>query len=307
MRPPLSWLRYILFSPHPHRLRTGWRLLGHFSALVLCINLFSLVTSLWLPSDTLTDIFSLPGQLITSAAITLAVYGSRCWLDRRSFTSLGLGWDFHALRDLIFGIGLSGLLIGLIYLAEWAPGWLDVKGFAWQSQSSWQVWREMLVIFAIFVLVGWQEELLARGYWLQNLADGTNLFWGMIISSGLFALAHLGNLNVSPMAMLGLFAAGLFMAYGYLRTQQLWLPIGLHIGWNFFEGAVFGFRVSGLDTFRLIQQSVHGPELLTGGRFGPEAGLIVLPALLLGAGLIWWYTRRLKQVVRDQVTENQPS
>ena len=67
--------------------------------------------------------------------------------------------------------------------------------------------------------------------------------------------------------------------------------MGLHLGWNFFEGTIFGFPVSGLETFRLLHHTITGPSLITGGEFGPEAGLIVLPAMVLGAGLIYLYTR----------------
>jgi hypothetical protein len=67
--------------------------------------------------------------------------------------------------------------------------------------------------------------------------------------------------------------------------------MGLHLGWNFFEGPVFGFPVSGTSSFRLIRHTVDGPTTLTGGQFGPEAGLIVIPALLFGAALLWAYTR----------------
>ena len=91
--------------------------------------------------------------------------------------------------------------------------------------------------------------------------------------------------------MAGIFFAGVFLAYGYIRTRQLWLPIGLHLGWNFFEGVGFGFPVAGLaDIYKLIRIQVHGPEIWTGGALGPEAGLIVLPALLLGGFLIYLYT-----------------
>jgi hypothetical protein len=113
----------------------------------------------------------------------------------------------------------------------------------------------------------------------------------VLISSILFALGHLGNPHVAWNAILGLALSGAFLAYGYLRTRQLWLPIGLHIGWNFFEGSVFGFQVSGLENFpRLIVQTVHGPELFTGGAFGPEAGLVLLPGLALGVILIYTFT-----------------
>ncbi len=89
----------------------------------------------------------------------------------------------------------------------------------------------------------------------------------------------------------GLFLAGLFLAYAYLRTRRLWLPIGLHIGWNFFESTVLGFPVSGLSLFGLLQNSLAGPDIYTGGAFGPEAGLVLLPALALGTILVYYYTR----------------
>jgi membrane protease YdiL (CAAX protease family) len=142
-----------------------------------------------------------------------------------------------------------------------------------------------------FVAVGFYEELLFRGYYLQNLKDGTNLGIAVLASSAAFGLAHLGNLNASLTSTLGIFAAGLFLAFAWLRTQSLWLPIGIHIGWNFLQGPVFGFEVSGNPTPSLVRHVVDGPELITGGAFGPEAGLLVLPAMALGAGLIWWYTR----------------
>ncbi|MGZ9223813.1 MAG: CPBP family intramembrane glutamic endopeptidase, partial [Anaerolineales bacterium] len=123
------------------------------------------------------------------------------------------------------------------------------------------------------------------------LAGGTNLFWGVIISSAVFSLLHLANPHTTWMSAAGIFFAGVYLAYAYIRTRQLWLSIGLHIGWNFFEGVAFGFPVSGLDIYALTQIKVHGPELWTGGAFGPEAGLIVLPALLVGAGLIYLYSK----------------
>lgn len=142
-----------------------------------------------------------------------------------------------------------------------------------------------------FLLVGWNEEILSRGYHLQTLASGLNLFWGIVLSSAIFGVLHLSNPNATWSSAVGIFLAGMFLAYGYVRTHSLWLPIGLHIGWNTFEGVVFGFPVSGLKVYPLTRISVEGPELLTGGNFGPEAGLVVLPALLLGTLLVHWYPK----------------
>jgi hypothetical protein len=122
------------------------------------------------------------------------------------------------------------------------------------------------------------------------MAEGMNLTLGILLSSLFFASGHLLNPNMNWIAAVGLFLAGLFLAFAYTRTRQLWLPIGLHIGWNFFEGTVFGFPVSGLSLFGMIDHSVNGPVLFTGGAFGPEAGLVLLPALALGTILVYYYT-----------------
>jgi len=73
----------------------------------------------------------------------------------------------------------------------------------------------------------------------------------------------------------------------------------LHIGWNFFEGTVFGFPVSGVNPYALLHLRVSGPELWTGGQFGPEAGLLVLPALLIGSVLVYLYARKIRRDTHD--------
>ena len=223
--------------------------------------------------------------------VTLSVYIARRFLDKRSFASLGFKLDKFTLYDIFAGIAIAFIMMGSIFFAMKILGWLTFESFAWDAEPISNVILQTAMFFFVFILVGWNEELLSRGYHLQTIASGINLFWGVIISSIIFGLLHLGNPNAAWVSAAGIFFAGLFLAYGYIRTKQLWLSIGLHIGWNFFEGVVFGFPVSGLDIYPLTHISVTGPEIWTGGAFGPEAGLIVLPALVLGAVLIYLYTR----------------
>ncbi len=281
-------LTRIFISPEERRLRAGWRLL--IQTLLWLVLMFGLVILFGFISGRLFSNGLILSVIASLFAVTISVFLARKFLDRRSIVSLGLKTDLRALWDLLVGIGIAAAMMAFIYALEWAFGWLSFEGFAWQNQSMDAVLIGTLEMLLIFVLVGWEEELLSRGYHLQNLAAGINLTWGVILSSLIFALMHLGNPNVSVMAVLGLIAAGFFLAFGYLRTRQLWLPIGLHIGWNFFEGTVFGFQVSGLDIYRLIEQTVQGPQIFTGGEFGPEAGLILIPGLALGVVLIYVYS-----------------
>lgn len=293
--PSRSFFSTIFLSPDERRLRAGWRLLIQtilFLALTVIVSLVTGTIAYVLHADLSGALYFALNILVELIAVTLSIYLARRFLDKRSFTSLGFKLDRFMLPDLLAGIVITFIVMGLIFDALWALGWLTFQSFAWNSDPLPYVMLQTVEFLLIFILVGWSEELLSRGYHLQTIASGINLFWGVTISSAVFGLLHLGNPNATWVSVAGIFFAGLFLAYGYVRTKQLWLPIGLHIGWNFFEGVVFGFPVSGLDIYPLIRIRVQGPEIWTGGAFGPEAGLIVLPALALGAVMIYFYTRR---------------
>lgn len=293
-------LARIFLTPDEPRLRSGWRLALQTLGLILllfCIGvpLGILIALLPIePDDTLWLVLS---GVIEIFAVTVSVFLARKFLDRRSITSLGLKLDTWAAADVLAGILITFVMMGAIYLFQLALGWLAFEGFAWQFESVQTVLSNALLMLAVFVLVGWNEELLSRGYHLQTLASGTNLLWGVVISSAIFGLLHHGNPNATWISDAGIFLAGLFLASGYLTTRQLWLSIGLHIGWNFFEGFVFGFPVSGMEVHPMIHISVTGPQIWTGGAFGPEAGLVVLPGLALGTALVLFYTRFLRETI----------
>jgi uncharacterized protein len=288
-------------SPDEPRLRAGWRLLlqtifllflgGCLSVLLVIILLIVRSPLLIKPTGIEPEVLLL-GVIAEAFAVTVSVFLARRFLDKRSIESLGLKLNTWTLVDILAGIAITFLQMSLIYLLMSGLGWITFDGFAWQIDPIGLVLKNTLLFFLIFILVGWTEELLCRGYQLQTIASGLNLFWGVLLSSAIFGVLHIFNPGANWVSTMGIFLAGLFFAYAYVRTRQLWLPIGMHLGWNFFEGVVFGFPVSGLDIYPLARIQVHGPELWTGGAFGPEAGLIVLPALALGALLIYLYSRK---------------
>jgi hypothetical protein len=150
--------------------------------------------------------------------------------------------------------------------------------------------------------------LLARGYQLRNLAEGLNMsaigpgraiVASWLISSSLFGLLHVFNPNATWLSTLYLMLTGGFFGLGFVLTGRLGLPIGLHFAWNFVQGNVYGFPVSGniFGGATVIAIEQGGPPLWTGGAFGPEAGLVGVAALLLGCVLtLWWVRSRYKQV-----------
>ncbi len=286
-------IRSVFLNQQDGRLRAGWRIV-FFLVLYFSTSFLAAVVTFSLTGPDLQ--ISNPRDLLLASmiggiAVGVAVFLSRRAIDRKSVESLGLAPE-GMWRDMLAGIGIGGVMVGLLFTLMLAAGWLDFDGFAWQTVP-FSVWALALLNLTLaFLLTGISEELMIRGYILQNIAEGLNLIWAVILSSALFALLHFGNPGGSlPAAVTGIFLAGVFFAFAYFRTRSLWLAIGLHIGWNLFLNGVFGFVVSGAGTPGLIRHTVTGPGVWTGGAFGPEAGLLLLPALAAGAALVFGYTR----------------
>jgi hypothetical protein len=185
----------------------------------------------------------------------------------------------------------------LVFAVELALGWVVVTGTFSSSGSFVSAFAAVVVLFLV---VGIQEELLARGYLLTNLCEGFVGWFGergatavaVVLSSVVFGALHLGNPNATLVSGLSISFAGVMLAVGYVLTDELAIPIGVHITWNLFQGGVYGFPVSGLGLdASVVAVEVRGPELWTGGAFGPEAGLLGVGAIGLGTLAIVAYVR----------------
>lgn len=253
-------------------------------------------------------------MMLVALLLTLIVIAR--WVDRRPMWDYGFHFDRRWWQDFGFGLFLGGLLMLGIFMVEWLSGWLTITGTL-SAPDTINFGQGIAWAMALFIATGILEELLTRGYLLHNLAETLNYrFWtptialvlAWIVSSSLFGLAHAGNPNATAVSTASLVLAGLFLGLGYVITGNLAIPIGLHITWNFFEGNVFGFPVSGTAanaaTFVAIKQ--RGPELWTGGAFGPEAGLISIIAIGIGALLVLAWVKWRYGQIRLQLSIPQP-
>lgn len=240
-------------------------------------------------------------QLADALAMALLLLLAGLLWDRRAFRDYGFRLGKAWFADLGFGLALGAALMLLIFGLAWAAGWVRVTA-VFQSGSGAPFWRALLWPLFTFLAVGFTEESLVRGYILRNLAEGLRwrsvspaaaLVLAWFLSSAFFGWMHWTNPNASLVSTIGITLGGLFLGLGYLLTGRLALPIGLHITWNLFEGTVLGFPVSGLDlsAARVLVTQVSGPDLWTGGAFGPEAGLLGALVCLLGALLIVLWAR----------------
>ncbi len=319
----MIFCKTILWSKEEKRLRTVWRLGLHTVLVFMLTGLFT-ITLLFFAVT--VDVFSelnlsdvilgrdviallhnswvrsiiIPGATFLATYLTTYICGR--WIDRREFTAFGFRLSRDWWTDLFFGFILGALLMGLIFLFGWATGTVKVSGFfhSFTEKSKFLIGFFQAVFF--FLFVGFYEELLSRGYHLINLAEGFHeinigrrwsVAFSLVVSSIFFGLLHRTNPYASWVSTLNVSLAGIFLGLGMVLTGRIALPIGLHISWNLFQGNVFGFPVSGTSTgATLIATESVGPEWLTGGGFGPEAGVLGLLAMFIGSVLIVLWVRR---------------
>ena len=250
--------------------------------------------------------------LISSVAglmgAVLSVWLAGRFLDRRRFADFGFHLSGGWWLDLFFGMALGALLMTGVFLIQLSLGWVVVTGTLESRLPGTPFWLAILVPVAVFLCVGFYEELISRGYQLRNAAEGLNflnigprgavlLAW--VLSSAFFGYLHAANPSATLLSTINVAVAGLMLGCGYLLTGELAIPIGLHITWNFFQGAVFGFPVSGLRiggaTFLSLDQG--GPALWTGSSFGPEGGLLGPAAMIAGILLtVFWVRLRCGEI-----------
>jgi uncharacterized protein len=194
-----------------------------------------------------------------------------------------------------FALGAGVLTLAVAIFAIF--GWYDPVEFAPGGGFS----REFGAAVVFFALVAVVEELLFRGMVFRFLERKAGTWVAVALSAVAFGFLHITNPNATTWAATGLaIEAGVLFAAIYIATRSLWTCVGLHWAWNLFEGPVFGTPVSGQKFDVLIRADITGPELWTGGSFGPEGGLVVLLiGGLLGAALLVYAQRTGKLVSRE--------
>jgi len=288
------------------RVRALWRVAG-LILMILAMNGLLRSSGLFPERGTLEFyLATTPARLWTGL---VAVFLAGLVLDRRPLRDFGFALGPEWSAGLAFGLGLGAVLMGAIFLVQWGLGWVEISGLWRTPVEGMSFGRALLAPVVIFVSVGILEELLFRGYLLRNLAEGLafrrlggargGLIAATLLSSLLFALGHADNPNATWVSTVNVGLAGLLLALAFLLTGQLAIPIGLHITWNLFQASAFGFPVSGTTVVRttVLATTETGPDLWTGGPFGPEAGLVGVLAMLVGiAALLAWVRWRRGEV-----------
>ncbi|MFT3933586.1 MAG: CPBP family intramembrane metalloprotease [Chitinophagaceae bacterium] len=226
---------------------------------------------------------------INAALGVLIVWLFRKIIDRRSFESLGFGIaknGSHAATGFFLGIFLLCLGSCILFFTKNLV-WTDINFNG----------SDLFIGFGLMLMSAFSEEIICRGYILNNLLDSMGKWPALILSALLFALAHFANPDFSVIAAVNIFLAGLLLGLNYIYTRNLWFGIALHFSWNFFQGPILGYEVSGIPLKSLLEHDVQGSVLLTGGKFGFEGSLLASVLLALSiAALLWVYESKFRPV-----------
>lgn len=204
-------------------------------------------------------------------------------------------WDKKKVKDIgLINIKMGwkdlcvGLLAGAVSFTVVAAILLITKSVELaNSFTKPNISAGLLIQFIIFIFVGINEELFARGYCMTVLKQ-TKIYWVPIVgSSVIFSLMHSMNQGISLLAYINLFLFGITMGYLFIKTKNIWMGIGYHITWNYFQGNVFGFLVSGNNTDSLYNIKLINQNIINGGNFGPEGGLVVTILLVITIFIIY--------------------
>ena len=192
-------------------------------------------------------------------------------VERRRVSELAMA---RSLPQLSAGLLLGALLFGATVAVLALCGVLRITG----SAAPGVMLRPLVMAISAGVL----EELLFRGVLLRLLDAALGSFLALLLSAVLFGLLHLLAPHATWFSTIAIMLeSGVLLGSAYFLTRGLWLPIGVHIGWNFTQGGIFGIAVSGHSSIGLLQAQLSGPSWLSGGAFGAEASVVAIGICLL--------------------------
>ena len=260
--------------------------IGTLITMFLCVPLFLIQKALGmemqegsLPSLFLERLLMLVGYL--SAAVLV--------LRWRNLPLLLLGMSLRGRgKDLLAGLGVAVLLYAVGFGTSLLMGTVEIASVEW-------VPRDLLGTLLFFLLVAVTEEVMLRGFVLgRMLSAGMNRFVALFLSSALFSAMHLFNPNFALLPFVNILLAGCLLGTSFLYTGNLCFPVVLHWFWNWLQGPVLGYEVSGMDSGEtLLTLRLTGSDLLTGGSFGFEGSLLCTVLLVGGTlAIVAYYERR---------------
>ncbi|MEU4398353.1 CPBP family intramembrane glutamic endopeptidase [Micromonospora orduensis] len=238
---------------------------------------------------------------VLTSVVAVLVYG---WVvrrtERRAVTELArAGAGVRIARGVLVGFGMfAAVIVNIALVADY-----DVDGLGSVTGA--------LALVGFMAAASVTEELMFRGVLFRIVEERTGTWIALVLTGAVFGLMHLFNADANVWGAICIAVeAGFMLAACYAATRNLWVPIGLHFGWNFAAGGIFSVVVSGNGRSEgLLDTTMSGPTLITGGEFGPEGSLYTLAAGGLLTLAFMWLAHRRGRIVprRRSAADAQPA
>jgi membrane protease YdiL (CAAX protease family) len=291
----LSPIANLFWNAPERRLRAGWRLIVFLVMLLVVAVIEGRVRASL--AGRLPDLYDgLVRALVFALLIAAALYLASRVLDHRGMSDYGFHFSRKWWTDLGFGLVLGALLLFGVLAVELAVGWVHLTGDFAASPGQPFVATILVGVVAV-AAVAFGEEASYRGYPIKNLIEGVaRARWGMVIAvvipAVFFGVAHATNENATWLSVFNIVIFGLLFGTGYVLTGELALPIGLHFGWDFVQGFVFGVVADGKEYGSiLVLADDSSATLWTGQPYGAEGGLMGTAAFIAGFLATFAWTR----------------
>ncbi|TDO33062.1 CPBP family intramembrane glutamic endopeptidase [Paractinoplanes brasiliensis] len=227
--------------------------------------------------------------LATAVAATLVYYWVVKLTEKREVTEASAG---TAASGLIRGTLLGVALFGLVIMNIAVNGSYDVDGVSDKPSGA-------IGLAGFMAAAAVTEELMFRGVLFRHVEKLTGTWIALTLSALIFGGVHLLNENAGLWGALCVaIAGGGMLTSAFIATRSLWLPMGLHFGWNYAQAGIFSTEVSGNGLKQgLLDSELTGNKWMTGGEFGPEASFSTLVVGVFVTIIFLWIAKRRGNLV----------
>lgn len=278
-------MQSLLFNKNYH-LRSGWKIL----MVVLMSIIFLLILSFILKSLEIRDKYGV--------SIFIAFFAAVCTMlkivDKKGFDYLGLLPIRKGYAELFIGLLAGAFFITLNVIILRILGFVSFRSNILSPNIS----ISLLEGLSLFFIVAFAEELLFRSYIIMSLQQMGKGWLSIFISALIFALTHGAlNDNISLLAVINILLAGILLGYMFLKTKSIYMSMGFHITWNYFQGYIFGVNVSGRSVGKAMYLINMEDNFITGGAFGFEGGLVNTLIILLSINFVYLYCKNKREEI----------
>jgi hypothetical protein len=254
----------------------------------IAYGVFAVITSgqtdpIALTQNIMNDsLFTSLSGILQNVAMVIPVLVFWKVFDRKPFSDMGLTSFRHGAKDFLYGLALGAVTISAVFVVFLLSGQISVTNDFLSPDFSWM----LIVDLILMIFVGFGEEIFSRGYCMSVLRR-SNITLIFIVPNLIFGLLHVLNKNFGFVPLINIFLVGVLFSLMFYKRGNIWMPIGYHITWNYFQGSIFGLPVSGNEIKGLYTSKLLSENIFNGGGFGPEGGLLV--TLLMVVSIAMFY------------------